>query len=270
MLPAYVKHSAFRSVLLRQLGGGWSIFHDFQDRPLSAGLYSYGGVRDKRVACHRSDQQLLHPHWLPLVPFGRQCRHTIIAESVGQQANHRIYYLLIATDVLQVLLMTAKYLVEWITSDRPDYLDESYSQIVFTTLAVAVLLYQTYQFIKHLKFMQLIYSRTKLLKKVGLMAVGAFARIAYNIYYILAITLNEADDKGDWMIDLDEKCQRKNHYYGLFLCCIAILLFVCPILGAHSLFNSPLSSTSQVDQLAKRQSSRSVLSRGSVEGSLLE
>ena len=134
-------------------------------------------------------------------------RHIVITESVGQLPNKRIYYLLVVTNVLQVALIIAKYMVWWLVDEgTADYLDENYSQIVFTTLSISVLLYATFQFVKHLKFMHLIYSRRKLFFKIGLMVVGAFAHIAYNIYYILAVSVLK-NQKG-WMINVDENCQR--------------------------------------------------------------
>lgn len=125
---------------------------------------------------------------------------------MGQEANKRLYYLLVGTDVLQIVLIVTKYVVMVWIGEEVSYLDESYSQIVFTTLAVAVLLYQTYQFVKHLKFMQLIYNKKRLFLKIGLMALGGVARVIYNVYYIVAVS----EDTQDWMISLDSNCQRRS------------------------------------------------------------
>jgi hypothetical protein len=114
----------------------------------------------------------------------------------------------------------------------------------------------TYQFVKHLKFMQLNYSRKRLFIKIGIMVVGAFARVIYNIYYILAVSVFSGM-KG-WIINLDLQCVRVYKYYGLIQCAMALALFILPIFGAHSLFNSPLASSQTAEQRH-----RSVLSAGS-------
>lgn len=89
------------------------------------------------------------------------------------------------------------------SSKAGQYFDESYMQIVFTTLSVFVLIWMTYQFVKHLKYMQLVYSRRTLMTKIGLLVLGALTRVAYNIYYILSVFILE--DAG-WLIEVDERC----------------------------------------------------------------
>lgn len=87
------------------------------------------------------------------------------------------------------------------SSKAAQYFDESYMQIVFTTISVFVLIWMTIQFVKHLKYMQLVYSRKTLLTKIGLLVLGALTRVAYNIYYILSVFI--FSDAG-WLIELND------------------------------------------------------------------
>lgn len=96
----------------------------------------------------------------------------------------------------------------------------------------------TYRFQEHLKYAQLNYSKGRLTCRIAMLLASLLTRVAYNVYYIVSVILETPDSP----IGLDDNCQRKISYYGVFLILTAALLFMLPVYAVNSLFSRPLSA----------------------------